>query len=1692
MKRQKLEAENMFRVELFDMRLVNMAFNVKKIIVAIFIFTSLLIGQTTYYSQGNGNFGTTANWNTVRLGGGASPSDLQQGDIFVIQNGHTITMDNITNYIQDMTIESGGTFDNSSNTLFFAVAGGTLDIQSGGTFTPSTGEIEHGAGVFSTVTIKAASATTIYNIKMGGRLTFDGAAFNISGTFRYNTSQNLTFANAATLSYGSSATLSYGSNRTVGTEWIAGGVPNIELASGTATISSGTYTVNDKLTVKGGTISVGGTLSYSSASLEYNVSSNINQGNEWPSSSGPESIILNSSGYTITMQGVRTIAKNLSATAGTLDINGNTLDILGTVSGSDIGGGGVVSNTGAGAAITIGNGSTSQFAQTITGNLTMDNLTVDKSYVSGGTENDLTISGNPIISSGITVTNGDIFIQGSVTVSAGGYAQSNSSTTTLSGSGNLTLTSGNYTQSGGSTTISAGKLTVTSGNISLTSGTFTNNAAVEISNASNKLSVGTGTTFTTGTGATSIKLDEIELLGTGSYTSGKAITPVGTDVTFTLSSTSTFEIASTQTIPASGTITVGNLTISGSSIITSTNPITFQSGAALTLSGTSQFDFNDETLTLNGSNTLSVGAGTILKTGTTNISGFTPTSLAGSVRYDGVTSQNLFAATYNNMTVNTSTGTLVSASSSKVTGTLTFTSGKIDATSDSLTLGVNATATASNTSFVTGSVIRETDGSVKIFSFPVGNGSNERSVSITFTTAPATSNTITVTANGTMASPTSDETGIKSVETDGYWTIATSLGALPSAYTLSLNTDGFSPAISAASAINIVRGTAETFNTESGTSESAGTDNISAGFTSAGFGDFAIGNKVSTFTWDAGGGDGLWSTNANWVGDAEPQTGDIVLFDHSVVAGTYTVTYGAGTDATNFASITVNGGGTAITLDFDAGTIDLSGTALTINNTDKLIYSGSNVNNYSSANTDYKISSTVEYQSGTLYPDTYGDLNCANAALISASSDVTCQDMTLSGAGNVSISGALTVNGLLTKGGNGTLSPTSLSTATFDLNTGNITVSGALSVSGGTFTCDGSGTLTAGSITTSGAADLDINDGSVTVNGNLNLSGNDLLKDGTGTVTVSGGTLTAAHITFDANTGGGDDGTIEVSGASAKYTISTGVTVTSGEVLNVKGTGSNALGAVSNAGTIAISVDGGSLSASTVSNSGSISISGTKSFTLSGTYSGAGTISSTGSGAVSLQAFTPSGSVNFGGSSSAITIAGAVTLDGGTFTPATNTSFTSTTFTVNGGSISASSGTIKFNGGGAQNLANGSGSATFYNLTIDNSNGFTLNDPASVAGALTLTSGKITSTTTNLLTVNGGTISGGSSTAFINGPLAYIGTGTFNFPIGKGSEYRPVQLINIVGSSPSIRFEMFASDPGGTASGLTNISTIRYWQGSLLSGSFTSASLKLQWGSNDRVDGALSNLRVATSATSGGSYTDAGNSGTTGDGTLGTVTSNSISTIQFFTLGDAASDNSLPVELVSFNANNDVNGVKLSWSVASEIDNQAFILQRREKNKNAEFELIDEVGGRGTVASEMEYEYVDRDVKNGLSYEYRLLSRDYSGLIHTYGTGLVEITVEMIPSGFVLSQNYPNPFNPSTTINFSLSEPAQVRLSVYDISGKEVVRLVDGENLSADKYNFKWNAKDRGGRSVATGVYFYRMVINSGEHILTKKMILVK
>jgi hypothetical protein len=88
-----------------------------------------------------------------------------------------------------------------------------------------------------------------------------------------------------------------------------------------------------------------------------------------------------------------------------------------------------------------------------------------------------------------------------------------------------------------------------------------------------------------------------------------------------------------------------------------------------------------------------------------------------------------------------------------------------------------------------------------------------------------------------------------------------------------------------------------------------------------------------------------------------------------------------------------------------------------------------------------------------------------------------------------------------------------------------------------------------------------------------------------------------------------------------------------------------------------------------------------------------------------------------------------------------------------------------------------------------------------------------------------------------------------------------------------------------------------------------------------------------------------------------------------------------------------------------------------------------------------------------------------------------------------LTGNFPNPFNPVTTIRFSIENVGNVNINVYNVRGQHVRTLVNGV-YSAGSHSVVWNGTDDSGRSVGSGIYFYRMT--TGDYSAVRRMMLLK
>jgi hypothetical protein len=656
------------------------------------------------------------------------------------------------------------------------------------------------------------------------------------------------------------------------------------------------------------------------------------------------------------------------------------------------------------------------------------------------------------------------------------------------------------------------------------------------------------------------------------------------------------------------------------------------------------------------------------------------------------------------------------------------------------------------------------------------------------------------------------------------------------------------------------------------------------------------------------------------------------------------------------------------------------------------------------------------------------------------------------------------------------------------------------------------GTSTEVRLTLSKAVTIDITDTSP--NGLL-LSGNSVLVYNGSSVEMAGSGYNPARTTFAGE-------------STVLYQSASGVPVygdTYGHLqVNVSAT-INQTNAVSVAGDYIKSgsgthtVDGVNLSVtgSTTINSGTLSAINAGSFTLQGSVVNNGVFNLSGSGTSNINGAcsgsgdytTANGTVNFANLlslsastqftvGSAVNTSNALTLaSGAVLTINSSLNHSGASFTNNGATINGS-GVFVFSGNSAQTI---SGTSTFADLTLNNthSSGISADADITTNGDLILVDGILSMNGNAFILGNSSTVSGGNDASHIDGTVTLIATSgtTERFaPVGDGGTGRRLGIKpSTAGDTYQVTFNFSnpQEDFGPDLLNIDAISRLYYWN--VTTSGTRSFRVRVHWedGFADGVlGGAEDDLRPGRWDSGNSEWVDMGRSGSD-DNTPGNVQSDAfLSSNAVVTLATLGTDNSLPVALTTFAARLQSDGVSLHWSVASELHNQAFMIERRLADSDDYFATIGEVEGRGTVADAADYAFVDKDVLAGETYVYRLTSRDYSGLLHRYGNGQIEVFAELLPEGYVLEGNYPNPFNPTTTIRFSLANEARVSLVVFDVTGRKITTLVNDRQLAADRHEYLWNGEDAAGRVVASGVYFYRLIVNAGESVQTRRMLLIK
>ena len=204
-----------------------------------------------------------------------------------------------------------------------------------------------------------------------------------------------------------------------------------------------------------------------------------------------------------------------------------------------------------------------------------------------------------------------------------------------------------------------------------------------------------------------------------------------------------------------------------------------------------------------------------------------------------------------------------------------------------------------------------------------------------------------------------------------------------------------------------------------------------------------------------------------------------------------------------------------------------------------------------------------------------------------------------------------------------------------------------------------------------------------------------------------------------------------------------------------------------------------------------------------------------------------------------------------------------------------------------------------------------------------------------------------------------------------------------------------------------------------------------------------------------------------------------------FWRGAVENDSALPVQLLAHAASVADGTVSIRWTTALEAGNHGFEIRRRrirESNSGdlTSWSVVGFVEGAGTSPAPKEYEFAERLSIAG-QYAYRIDQIDIAGSSATLFS--TEITI-VPPKSFALSQNYPNPFNPATAIAYEVSQQERVRLTVYDLTGREVEVLMN-EEREPGRYEVWWNAGN-----LASGLYFYRL--QAGSFMETRKLLLVR
>ena len=381
--------------------------------------------------------------------------------------------------------------------------------------------------------------------------------------------------------------------------------------------------------------------------------------------------------------------------------------------------------------------------------------------------------------------------------------------------------------------------------------------------------------------------------------------------------------------------------------------------------------------------------------------------------------------------------------------------------------------------------------------------------------------------------------------------------------------------------------------------------------------------------------------------------------------------------------------------------------------------------------------------------------------------------------------------------------------------------------------------------------------------------------------------------------------------------------------------------------------------------------------------------------------------------------------------------------------------TIEFNGVSNTQIFPGDGKTgggtdyfDYQNVLLNNTFGtapqITMEGNATVHGSIIFTDGIVSSSSSELLIIDdGATSTDGSAASHVDGPIRKIGDDVFVFPVGNNGIWARLEMQNLVNYNPTTEFtcQYFRSPavfPAALAIGVNHVSMIEYWDLTRTNDADAACNISLFWedestsGISDMADLALCHYSSLT-----GQWEDQGGTGNDlgGNGSIASTTPlTSFSPIAFGSRGGA---NVLPVELVSFEANLNIDKVELHWVTATEESNELFTIERSQDGIT--FEEILWVEGAGGSSNRIEYFDIDYEPHIGVSY-YRLKQTDTDGKFTYSAKVLVDyLGTNLLGQVGTDIKIWPNP-NEGTHLNIQMNgyEPEnEVRFVVTDIVGRE-------------------------------------------------------